>query len=98
MNGFYTCSLVMIFSLALACNGSGKNENLKDTVVHAEQHNAVDSGNNMVKSEAPDADNKVTQGYALPRLDEKQSQSPVNIISDSTVADTNQQVSFKFGT
>ena len=98
MNGFYTCSLVMIFSLALACNGSGKNENQKDTVVHAQQHNAVDFGNNMVKSEAPDAENKVTQGYALPRLDEKQSQSPVNILTDSTLSDTNQLLSLKFGT
>jgi len=81
-----------------ACKGSGKNENLKDTVAHSEQNHFTDSGNNIIKSEAPDASAKVAQGYALPRLDEKLSQSPINILSDSTLTDTNQQVSIKFGT
>jgi carbonic anhydrase len=98
MKSYFPYSLMVIISVALACNNSAKNENMKDTVLHSEQHQVIDSGNNIVKSEAPDAAIKVTQGYALPRFDEKQFQSPVNIISDSTMTDTNQAVSLKFNT
>lgn len=90
--------IVMILCLVSACKDSGKNENGKDTVLRAGQDHPIDSGNNMVKSEAPDAVSKITQGYALPRFDEKLFQSPINIISDSTLTDTNQPVSMKFGT
>ena len=98
MKRYFPYSIVMILCLFSACKDSGKDENRKDTVLHAEQDRPIDTGNNMVKSEAPDADVKVTQGYALPRFDEKLSQSPINILSDSTLTDTNQQVSLKFGT
>lgn len=48
---------------------------------------------NLVKSEAPDADSKTKQGYALPRFNEKTtSQSPVNILSDSAFRDTGNAV------
>jgi len=90
--------LLLTISLVSACGDSGKNANLKDTVLHSEQNHPIDSGNNIVKSEAPDASDKFTQGYALPRFDERLSQSPVNILSDSTLTDTNQEVAIKFGT
>src|SRR5579863_1352863 len=98
MKSHYPYCLAMVISLVLGCKDSGEKTNLKDTVIHSEQYQTIDSGNNLVKSEAPDASAKITQGYALPRFDEKLSQSPINIISDSTLADTNQKVSFKFGT
>jgi carbonic anhydrase len=98
MKSYFPYILIIIIFLASACTNSGKNANLKDTVLHSEQNHRIDSGNNLVKSEAPDASSKVTQGYALPRLDEKLSQSPINILSDSTLTDTNQLVSIKFGT
>jgi len=98
MKSFFPYHIIIIISLMAACKDSGKNENLKDTVAHSEQNHFTDSGNNIVKSEAPDASAKVAQGYAMPRLDEKLSQSPINILSDSTLTDTNQQVSIKYGT
>jgi carbonic anhydrase len=98
MKRYFLYCLAMILCLVSACKDSGKDENKKDTVLNTEQDHPIDTGNNMVKSEAPDAVSKVTQGYALPRFDEKISQSPINIVSDSTLTDTNQPVSIKFGT
>ncbi|HET7002971.1 MAG TPA: carbonic anhydrase family protein, partial [Puia sp.] len=98
MKSYFPYGFIVIICLVSACKDSGETGNPKDTVLHAQQNLSIDSGNNIVKSEAPDASARVTQGYALPRLDEKLSQSPINILSDSTMTDTNQLVSIKFGT
>lgn len=82
----------------MACNNPVAKENPKDTSIQTEQHPAIDSGNNMVKDEAPDAVAKVVQGYALPKSDDGQSQSPIDIISDSTTKDSGQFISIKFKT
>jgi carbonic anhydrase len=96
---FYAIScLTLIISFALACNNPAKDGNLKDTVAKAEQHQVIDSGNNLVKSEAPDAVTKIAQGYALPKFDDGQYQSPIDIISDSTIKDSSQFISIKFKT
>ncbi len=89
-------SFLIIFFFA--CNPPDKPENKKDSVeTVAEQKDSI-TGGNLVKSEAPDATTKITQGYALPRFDDRQSQSPVNIITDSTVTDTHQSIILKFNT
>jgi carbonic anhydrase len=51
---------------------------------------------NEVKVEAPDATSKTEQGYAMPRYSEKNVQSPINIITDSAVKDSAQDISIKF--
>lgn len=56
------------------------------------------TGGNFVKSEAPDAITKTTKGYALPSFDDRLTQSPVNIITDSTEKDTHHSITFKFNT
>jgi carbonic anhydrase len=82
--------------MATACTNPAANENKKDTVAQAEQHPVMDSGNNIVKDEAPDAVAKSVQGYALPKTDDGESQSPIDIISDSTAKDSGQFISIKF--
>jgi carbonic anhydrase len=89
--------MLMIF-IATGCNSPAPKENPKDTAIQTEQQAAIDSGNNMVKDEAPDAVTKVVQGYALPKSDDGQSQSPIDIISDSTTKDSGQFISIKFKT
>ena len=61
-------------------------------------HEEIAPGGNMVKSEAPDAVTKIVQGYGLPKFDDGQAQSPIDIISDSTIKDSGQFISIKFKT
>ncbi len=49
-----------------------------------------------MKSEAPDATTKTEQGYALPSSEDGLEQSPINILSDSTVKDSSQGIEIKF--
>ena len=95
----YTIAVIMLMTnLISTCSNSNKNETKTDTVQAATvQHEEIPSGN-MVKSEAPDAVTKIAQGYALPRYDDGQAQSPIDIFSDSTVKDSSQFISIKFKT
>lgn len=85
---------VVIFDWA--CKFPNKNENQNDSIPSSAIQNAADSGGNLVKSEAPDATTRMTQGYGLPRHDYRHAQSPINILSDSTVKDSTPFVSIKF--
>ena len=95
----YTIAVItLMINLISTCNNPKKNETITDTVQPATvQHEEIPAGN-MVKSEAPDAVTKIAQGYALPKFDDGQSQSPIDIISDSTVKDSGQFISIKFKT
>ena len=95
----YTIAVSMLMIVLIsACSNPNKNETQTDTVQPVKaQHEEIITGN-MVKSEAPDAVTKVAQGYALPRFDDGQAQSPIDIISDSTMKDSSQFISIKFKT
>jgi carbonic anhydrase len=83
----------MIF--ALACGQQVKQPFDSDSTGHKENALDSNSGGNMVKVEAPDADTKIAQGYALPRFNERTSQSPINILSDSTLIDSSRAMEIK---
>ena len=95
----YTIAAIMpIIVLISSCSNPGNNKTQSDTVqAVAVQHEEIPAGN-MVKSEAPDAVTKIAQGYSLPKFDDGQSQSPIDIISDSTTKDSGQFISIKFKT
>lgn len=85
-------SLMVIMFFTFGCNLPEKNNPQKDSTVNTIAEIDTVINGNMVKSEAPDANTKITQGYALPRFDDKILQSPVNILSDSTIEDSNQAI------
>lgn len=90
--------LSVLLTFCFSCGNPGKQENQKDsTEIVAAPIDSV-TGGNLVKSEAPDASTKIAQGYALPRSDDKQAQSPINILTDSAISDTHQSLLFKFNT
>jgi len=95
----YTIAVSMLMIVLIsACSNPKKNETQTDTVQPVKvQHEEIIAGN-MVKSEAPDAVTKIAQGYALPKFDDGQAQSPIDIISDSTMKDSSQFISIKFKT
>jgi carbonic anhydrase len=95
---YITHVLMVTLILTSACKLPKENENQKDSTQNAADQKEPVVGGNLVKSEAPDAASKITQGYALPKFDDGLSQSPINIISDSTLRDSNQFVSIKFNT
>ena len=85
----------MAFLMA-SCQVDTKNTSAKDssqTEINPATRIATD---NLVNAEAPDAITKTEQGYALPRYDNGKAQSPINILSDSTVKDSNQSYDIKF--
>ena len=90
----YILMFIVIFDWA--CNHPKKNENQKDSIQNSSIQIEADSGGNLVKAEAPDATTRMTQGYGLPRHDYRHAQSPINILSDSTVKDSAPFVSIKF--
>jgi carbonic anhydrase len=90
--------LICGMALILACSGPKMNETKSDTVQPATVQHEEIAGGNMLKSEAPDAVTKIDQGYALPKFDDGQVQSPIDIISDSTIKDNSQFISIKFKT
>jgi carbonic anhydrase len=95
MDRFSLCVLTLLIFI-FGCNHPDKDEHhsiVRDSAVI--QTDTLKDGN-LVKSEAPDADTKMTQGYALPGLNEKTAQSPVNILSDRAVADSEGSVLLTF--
>jgi len=95
----YTIAAIMLMINLISTCGNPKTTGTKTDTVQpiTAQHEEIPGGN-MVKSEAPDAVTKTTQGYALPKLDDGEVQSPIDIISDSTMKDSGQFISIKFKT
>jgi carbonic anhydrase len=95
---YITCFLIVVMIVVVACKQGGRSGNQHDNTEHTAFQNDSVTGGNLVKSEAPDAVSKMTQGYALPRFDNKTAQSPVNILSDSTINDSNHSMTIAFKT
>jgi carbonic anhydrase len=93
---YHTLMVITIFTLG--CGLPKNNDNQKDSTENTAVQKDTIKGGNLVKAEAPDAVTKITQGYALPRFDDGLAQSPINILSDSTLKDSNQFISIKFNT
>jgi len=89
---------IFIMVLFLACNHPGGPVNHGGKEDSADLQSDSLKGGNLVKSEAPDAETKTIQGYALPRYDDGMAQSPINIISDSAISDSSQMASIQFNT
>ena len=69
--------------LLLACNGTNNGQQKTSDSTTSTNHPHTDTllSDNEVKAEAPDANIKTEQGYALPRHSANLAQSPINIIS-----------------
>jgi carbonic anhydrase len=89
---------MLVMALVSACSNPKQNEIKTDTVQTVKVEPEEIASGNIVKSESPDAVTKIAQGYALPKDDSGQAQSPIDIISDSTVKDDGQFISIKFKT
>jgi carbonic anhydrase len=96
----YTIVVLMLLAMLIsACSNPKPNEIKTDTVQTVKANSEEIASGNMVKSESPDAVTKIAQGYALPKVDSSgQGQSPIDIISDSTIKDDGQFISIKFKT
>ena len=84
--------------LLFACNSTNKEQQKTSDSNISNDHAQADtlSGDNEVKAEAPDANNKAEQGYALPRHTDKLAQSPIDIISIKADKAGKEQISFAF--
>jgi carbonic anhydrase len=81
----------------LACNNTNSNQQKTPDSSASTTHPHADTlSDNEVKAEAPDANIKTEQGYALPRHTDKLSQSPIDIISVKTDKAGKEQISFAF--
>ena len=85
-------------TLLLSCNANEQEKKVQSEPNVASDHPATEAtgGVNAVKSEAPDAQTKVEQGYAFPNDDQHLAQSPINIISKNVVKGQNEKISFDF--
>jgi carbonic anhydrase len=84
--------------LLLACNGTNNGQRKTSASDTLNDHPRTDPllSDNEVKAEAPDANIKTEQGYALPRHSANLAQSPINIISGETDKAGKEQISFVF--
>ena len=91
-------SFCFILPLLFACNGTNKEQQKTSASNISSDHAQADtlSGDNVVKAEAPDANTKSEQGYALPRHSDKFAQSPIDIISVKADKAGKEQISFTF--
>ena len=89
------CFALLLFT---ACNNTGTEQQKTTDSATSDEHAHADSGlsNNQVKAEAPDAETKIEQGYALPRQSSDVAQSPVDIITNKADQAGKDQVSFVF--
>ena len=88
--------VTVLSMLIFSCNTATEPTIQKDSTKTDTAISAPVTGGNEVKSEAPDATTKTEQGYAMPRYDDKLVQSPVNILTDSAVPDSNPEVQIRF--
>jgi len=86
-----------IFFLA-ACNSAEKRKMQSAESALETERSAEDTSikDNEVRAEAPDAQEKIEQGYALPRHAHDFAQSPINIITKQTEKSHGEPISFLF--
>src|SRR5207248_3193141 len=93
----FTCLLAL--TLYSACDGNKKEKKEEPAVtVSSEGEHAGAQADNEVKCEAPDAQKKSKQGYALPKHDQQTAQSPINIISTGSEKSGVEPIAFLFHT
>jgi carbonic anhydrase len=78
----------------------GSNENgpaTKDSTAPAavKTDTKKEQGNNLVRTDAPDAETREDQGYAMPRQNNRQAQSPIDILTTQASKDNSQLISLK---
>lgn len=84
------------FLLFLSCNSEvreskhidSNSKTAVDTIAHLD--------NNLVKNDAPDAETRQDQGYAMPRQASRKAQSPIDLLSLTATKDGNAELAFKF--
>jgi len=90
---------IILFCLLLqACNNTNneKKEMRDSSAAIASPHADTLLSDNEVKSEAPDANSKIEQGYALPKHTDNLSQSPIDIISAKADNNEKEKISLVF--
>lgn len=93
----FIVSFCFALFLLFACKDENKEQQEPPASNTSNDHTQTDTSyGNEVKAEAPDANVKSEQGYALPRNTDKLAQSPVDIISIKTGKAAKEQISFAF--
>lgn len=89
VNGILLATIII-----LSCNQPQKDTKKSEPVVSDSLQLTTEG--NIVKSEAPDANSKLEQGYALPNFDKGNEQSPINILTSSVTKENTKKVDIKF--
>lgn len=82
--------------LIFSCNTTSQQPVQQDSVKTDTAIGTVETGGNLVKTEAPDAVTKKEQGYAMANYNDKLIQSPINILTDSAIKDSDQDIAIQF--
>jgi carbonic anhydrase len=91
-------NIVGIGFFLLSCNSNIQQTHKEDTVATLRADTAAVAGDNIVKSEAPDAGTKVDQEYCFSRHNNGVAQSPINIFTMDAIADDGMNHSVRFQT
>jgi len=89
-------SLLFVVLIFQACTQNTQENKQKDSLIAVPAQKVPGEVGNQVKSEAPDALSKTEQGYALPRFDDGMAQSPINILTNSALKASHQEINIKF--
>jgi carbonic anhydrase len=87
---------IVVMLLIFSCNTATQPPVQTDSSQNGHETPSHLAVGNEVKSEAPDAVTKTEQGYAIPRDNDGVVQSPINILTDSTLKDSGQDLAIKF--
>jgi carbonic anhydrase len=87
-------SLLVVAISILSCNQPQKET--KQIELTISDSAKLPTGGNLIKAEAPDANSKVEQGYALPNFDKGNEQSPINILTTDVTKENTKKVALKF--
>ena len=93
--------LPVLILLIVSCNAPEQGPKRADSVNKesqpaANQEGATPKGDNIVKSEAPDAGTRSDQGYAMDKHDEGMVQSPINILTKDVEKESGGKLSITF--
>jgi carbonic anhydrase len=90
--GIYLLQILLL----LSCNATVKESKQIDSTSKPASDTVEHLGNNLVKNDAPDAETKQDQGYAMPRQASRKAQSPIDLLSVAATKDGNAELTFKF--
>ena len=89
-------TVFLCIAFYLGCNAPETKVHSSDTLSKKATDTVADHGDNIVKSEAPDAGSHVEQGYCLPRHNNGTAQSPINILSFEASNDEQKGIKLQF--